>query len=98
MNIEKERHKINMFEQKDLQNNQRFNVIKDTNANLYPEWDFSIYWRSCEEEIVDPICGKVIGEIPKWLKGSLLRNGPGISNITDTQDEHLFDRVALIHK
>lgn len=45
----------------------------------------------CEEPIV------VAGTIPSWLKGTLLRNGPGIFSVGDTSYQHWFDGMAIMH-
>uniref|UniRef100_A0A4W3IN57 Beta-carotene oxygenase 1 n=1 Tax=Callorhinchus milii TaxID=7868 RepID=A0A4W3IN57_CALMI len=37
------------------------------------------------------------GEIPKWLQGTLIRNGPGMHKIGDTVYNHWFDGMALLH-
>ncbi|KAH7704220.1 CBN-BCMO-2 protein [Aphelenchoides avenae] len=41
---------------------------------------------------------RVTGEIPKWLKGTLLRNGPGMFKVGDTQYNHWFDGLAYIQR
>lgn len=38
-----------------------------------------------------------IGQLPTWLKGILLRNGPGMHTIGDTRYNHWFDGLALLH-
>lgn len=38
-----------------------------------------------------------IGQLPTWLKGILLRNGPGMHTIGDTKYNHWFDGLALLH-
>jgi hypothetical protein len=38
------------------------------------------------------------GCIPVWLKGSLLRNGPGNFKVGDMTFGHLFDGSALLHR
>lgn len=38
------------------------------------------------------------GRIPSFLKGSLLRLGPGLFEIGDEPFYHLFDGQALMHK
>jgi carotenoid isomerooxygenase len=58
----------------------------------------NIWLRSCEREIDAPIEGAVKGTIPLWLKGSLLRNGPGKFNFGDDKYKHLFDAAALLHR
>src|SRR5690349_11044501 len=39
-----------------------------------------------------------LGTIPSWLQGTLLRNGPGLTKVGDTNYKHVFDGLALIHK
>ncbi|XP_031472583.1 carotenoid cleavage dioxygenase 8 homolog B, chloroplastic [Nymphaea colorata] len=39
---------------------------------------------------------EVQGEIPRWLNGTYLRNGPGLWNIGDYNFRHLFDGYATI--
>ncbi|KAK2577240.1 hypothetical protein KPH14_003385 [Odynerus spinipes] len=72
-------------------------VTEDT-ANYWPNADTSIWMRSCEHEVIDPIPGKVIGTVPKWLKGNLLRNGPGSLKVGEYTFNHLFDSSALLHR
>lgn len=70
----------------------------DFTKNLYPNSDFSTWLRSCEQEITEPIIGKVQGIIPVWLNGYLLRNGPGSIKVGEDKFEHLLDSAALLHK
>jgi beta,beta-carotene 9',10'-dioxygenase len=39
----------------------------------------------------------VKGEVPTWLEGSLIRNGPGMVNV-DKPMRHWFDGLAMLHK
>lgn len=39
----------------------------------------------------------VIGQLPTWLQGVLLRNGPGMHTIGDSKYNHWFDGLALLH-
>lgn len=39
----------------------------------------------------------VAGNIPGWLQGTLLRNGPGIFSVGDTSYQHWFDGMAIMH-
>jgi len=39
----------------------------------------------------------VKGELPAWLEGSLIRNGPGMVNV-DKPMRHWFDGLAMLHK
>ncbi|ODM93155.1 Carotenoid isomerooxygenase [Orchesella cincta] len=62
--------------------------------------DFGIWLRTCNQEIERPIPGKIVfGEIPKWLSGSLIRNGPGgVEAYGAGSCKHLFDGPGLLHK
>ncbi|HLX55164.1 MAG TPA: carotenoid oxygenase family protein [Aquella sp.] len=40
----------------------------------------------------------VKGEIPNWLNGELVRNGPGLFNFANVKLNHWFDGMAVIHK
>uniref|UniRef100_A0A182PPK6 Argininosuccinate lyase n=1 Tax=Anopheles epiroticus TaxID=199890 RepID=A0A182PPK6_9DIPT len=72
---------------------------KDTDKKeMYPNCDVNVWLRSCEQEIVEPIEGKVQGTVPEWLNGSLLRNGPGSLKVGDMMFNHLFDSSALLHR
>lgn len=87
-----------MLASKKLLTNQSFSTVEDKNTKLYPKCDCSVWLRSCKKEVIKPINGKVSGNIPKWLSGSLLRNGPGSLIVGNMQYEHLFDSAALLHK
>lgn len=45
-----------------------------------------------------PVEGELSGEIPEWLEGSLIMNGPGTYKIGDNKLKHLFDGMALLQK
>ncbi|XP_050673911.1 carotenoid isomerooxygenase-like isoform X2 [Leptidea sinapis] len=72
--------------------------MTECKKKLYPECDGKIWLRTCEEEIEKPISGRVTGEIPLWLRGTLLRNGPGSEKVGSMHFEHLFDFSALLHR
>ncbi|XP_077988270.1 carotenoid-cleaving dioxygenase, mitochondrial-like [Glandiceps talaboti] len=55
-------------------------------------------FRSAEKEYATPIKTTVRGEIPKWLSGCLLRNGPGRFEFGRDSYHHFFDGSALMHK
>ncbi|KAH9629703.1 hypothetical protein HF086_001516 [Spodoptera exigua] len=65
---------------------------------LYPNCDATVWLRSCEEEVSEPLEGVTTGEVPKWLRGTLLRNGPGSLKVGDMRFDHLFDSSALLHR
>lgn len=75
-----------------------FNKANQPKENCYPNCDVNVWLRSCEKEIIDPVDGVVIGEIPTWINGSLLRNGPGSIKVGEETYNHLFDAAALLHR
>lgn len=81
-----------------LLTDQNFDVLSDKRVSLYPTCDATVWLRSCVEEVRTPIPGETCGTIPKWLNGSLLRNGPGSLTVGEMQLDHLFDSAALLHK
>uniref|UniRef100_H3B9C0 Carotenoid-cleaving dioxygenase, mitochondrial n=1 Tax=Latimeria chalumnae TaxID=7897 RepID=H3B9C0_LATCH len=50
------------------------------------------------EETPQPIPTKIKGEIPNWIHGNLLRNGPGKFEFGNDQYNHWFDGMALLHQ
>uniref|UniRef100_A0A8C9XP29 Beta-carotene oxygenase 1, like n=1 Tax=Sander lucioperca TaxID=283035 RepID=A0A8C9XP29_SANLU len=44
-----------------------------------------------------PCCNTAAGCVPSWLRGTLLRNGPGLFSIGDSEYNHWFDGMALLH-
>lgn len=46
----------------------------------------------------EPIDAEIKGEIPPWLNGTLLRNGPGKFECGDIPFNHWFDGQALLHR
>ncbi|XP_062997017.1 beta,beta-carotene 15,15'-dioxygenase [Elgaria multicarinata webbii] len=45
----------------------------------------------------EPLKAEVQGDIPSWMEGILLRNGPGMHTIGETKFNHWFDGMALLH-
>ncbi len=37
------------------------------------------------------------GEIPNWLEGTLIRNGPALFNVGQNYVPHFFDGLAMLH-
>lgn len=68
------------------------------NQSYFPNCDTSVWMRSCEKEVIEPIHGKITGTIPPWLKGTLLRNGPGSLKVGEYKFDHLFDGSAFVHR
>ncbi|NXQ55511.1 BCDO2 oxygenase, partial [Anthoscopus minutus] len=50
------------------------------------------------EETPEPIPAKIKGQIPKWINGNLLRNGPGKFEFGNDKFNHWFDGMALLHQ
>ncbi|XP_001380954.3 beta,beta-carotene 15,15'-dioxygenase isoform X2 [Monodelphis domestica] len=50
-----------------------------------------------KKEQPEPVRAKIKGELPTWLHGTLLRNGPGMHTIGETTYNHWFDGLALLH-
>lgn len=40
----------------------------------------------------------LIGQFPAWLRGTLIRNGPGTFHVGDETYRHWFDGLAMLHK
>ncbi|XP_069573047.1 beta,beta-carotene 15,15'-dioxygenase [Brachyistius frenatus] len=49
------------------------------------------------KERPEPVKAEVKGTIPSWLRGTLLRNGPGIFSVGDTSYDHWFDGMAFMN-
>lgn len=56
------------------------------------------FQRSCVPEVSEPINGVLHGELPRWLQGKLLRNGPGLSAIGLDHYNHVFDGLSLVRQ
>uniref|UniRef100_A0A3P9LTV0 Beta-carotene oxygenase 1, like n=1 Tax=Oryzias latipes TaxID=8090 RepID=A0A3P9LTV0_ORYLA len=48
-------------------------------------------------ETPEPVKAQVKGSLPSWLQGTLLRNGPGLFSVGDSEYNHWFDGSSLIH-
>ncbi|XP_020848373.1 beta,beta-carotene 15,15'-dioxygenase [Phascolarctos cinereus] len=55
-----------------------------------------IFGKNTKEQ-PEPLKAKIRGELPTWLHGTLLRNGPGMHTIGETTYNHWFDGLALLH-
>ena len=49
-------------------------------------------------EITAPVPAKASGKVPSWLKGTLLRNGPGLFEFEFQKAGHIFDGMAMIRR
>ncbi|XP_015250188.1 PREDICTED: beta,beta-carotene 15,15'-monooxygenase-like [Cyprinodon variegatus] len=48
-------------------------------------------------ETPEPVKAEVKGSVPSWLQGTLLRNGPGLFSVGNSEYNHWFDGLSLIH-
>jgi carotenoid cleavage dioxygenase-like enzyme len=70
------------------------------NDSLYLRREASS-WRlgftSLEDEITDNQLS-VMGEIPSWLTGTLVRNGPAKFEVGNQNYRHWFDGLGMLHR
>ncbi|XP_077994872.1 beta,beta-carotene 15,15'-dioxygenase-like [Glandiceps talaboti] len=55
-------------------------------------------FRSIKEENPEPVATVVKGNVPNWLNGSFLRNGPGLFEFGEDSYNHVFDGMSLLHR
>ncbi|CAG9578201.1 unnamed protein product [Danaus chrysippus] len=72
--------------------------MEQCKEKLYPNCDNQVWLRSCEVEVNEPITGEITGDFPRWIRGSLIRNGPGSLKVGSMRFKHLFDSSALLHR
>ena len=53
---------------------------------------------SHSKKIFKNITLSLTGNVPRWLKGTLIRNGPGSLECGDSRFQHLFDGAALLQR
>ncbi len=63
-------------------------------ARVAPGFDLGFRSLRLETQLPDL---HVDGHIPRWLTGSLLRNGPALFEIGPTRLNHWFDGLAMLH-
>ena len=61
------------------------------------EQDLSCLFQSIDEH-PEPVSAEVKGNLPSWLTGTLIRNGPGRFECGDTSFNHWFDGQGLLHR
>jgi carotenoid cleavage dioxygenase-like enzyme len=54
--------------------------------------------RTIRQSTAKPVQAAVKGNLPKWLNGSLFRNGPGRFEFENKYYNHLFDGAACVNK
>ena len=74
-----------------------FFPCSNTGLIMPNEKDFASLFQTVDEH-PEPINAEVKGNLPSWLRGTLLRNGPGKFECGDTSFKHLFDAQALLHR
>ena len=62
-----------------------------------PAFAYGAGFRSLMEETRNPVALPVTGELPRWLKGSLLRTGPSKFEVGTRTYNHWFDGLAMLH-
>ncbi|CAJ0597177.1 unnamed protein product [Cylicocyclus nassatus] len=50
------------------------------------------------ENVNEPRECELIGSVPSWLSGTMLRNGPGMFKLGGTEYKHWFDGLAYIQR
>jgi len=70
---------------------------KPWQALSYFQVDISIWLRSCTGDQPET-AGQLTGNIPTWLSGSLIQNGPGKFSFGSDVFKHLFDGSAVLQK
>lgn len=58
---------------------------------------YELGFQSLDEEVTDRRLA-VEGDLPKWLSGTLLRNGPGSFEFGGEQATHWFDGLAMLRR
>mmetsp|Transcript_34947 Transcript_34947/g.62905 ORF Transcript_34947/g.62905 Transcript_34947/m.62905 type:complete len:607 (+) Transcript_34947:67-1887(+) len=56
------------------------------------------WWTCNATEITDELPLAVVGKIPSWLSGKLIRNGPGMFKYGNTEVKHQFDGLSKVTK
>lgn len=64
-----------------------------TNSTGYDLW-----WSSNLTEVIEPLELEIIGEVPQWVNGDLLRNGPGAYEWGEQSMQHQFDGLNKVAK
>jgi len=54
--------------------------------------------RSVTKEVSEPEVSSIIGEVPSWVCGKLIRNGPAKWDLSDFTMNHIFDGYNLLTK
>jgi beta,beta-carotene 9',10'-dioxygenase len=72
-------------------------MLKGVGSRVAKEDPFALgFGESAEELVLDNL--PVRGQLPEWLTGTLLRNGPGTFRVGEQRYRHWFDGLAMLHK
>lgn len=63
-----------------------------------PHFKNQIFTRTATREFETPVEGKLEGEIPKYLNGILISNGPGKYSVGDHKLNHHYDGLGMLQK
>ncbi|XP_033097800.1 beta,beta-carotene 15,15'-dioxygenase-like [Anneissia japonica] len=59
---------------------------------------FARLFESTLEEHIEPVATKITGNIPEWINGTMIRNGPGLFDVGEDSYKHWFDGLSLLHR
>ncbi|XP_037029629.1 beta,beta-carotene 9',10'-oxygenase-like isoform X2 [Bradysia coprophila] len=85
----------NLRSSNQLQVESKYSKASDKTDNTDKSHSF---YRNCEKATTEPITGDITGSIPKWLRGTLIRNGTGITKVGNDEYTHLFDGLSILHR
>ena len=71
-------------------------AVAGPSALARPRADFRLGFESVKREI-GPLSVGVDGRLPHWLRGVLVRNGPGRYEVGERTFEHWFDGLGMLH-
>ena len=70
--------------------------VDDASQQELAEAGFSAWWDDTDDEVSGRVCD-VVGSLPAWLRGRLIRNGPGRWKDTSSRSyTHAFDGLAKL--
>ena len=74
------------------------NRVQDSHDDEMDSQSSSALFYQSVDELQQPVEAKITGTIPKWITGTLLRNGPGKFEVEQMSYRHLFDGLALLQQ
>jgi len=72
-------------------------AVSEASSVEASEAGFAAWWDDADEEVSNRVCN-IVGELPSWLRGTLIRNGPGRWESGDgtRRYTHAFDGLAKL--